>query len=59
MPKVEISGGSQEAVAYALLQQIIAGDERTTVTSPWKPNKKDLLETYFECLKVTKGHQPN
>ena len=57
MANVEISGGGQEAVAYALLQQVIAGDERSTVTIPWQPDKKWLLATYADCLDAIKNYQ--
>ena len=57
MENVKISGDSPEAVAYALLQQVIAGDERSTVTIPWQPEKKWLLATYADCLDAIKNYQ--
>ena len=57
---VSISGDSAEAVAYALLQQYLAGEvkKREARGMPWHPTKEWLLGNYHEFLAVVKGETP-
>lgn len=48
-PKVEISGDSEAAVALALLQMIMDGEDETSPDRGW------LLATYAQCLAVVQG----
>ena len=53
MPNVEISGGSPEAVAFALLHDLKQTEKHKDDT--WRPDLEWLLDTYEKCLDTAKG----
>lgn len=47
-----------EAVAYKLMQDILTLEEKYIGASPKdikRATRKDILDTYAECIKVVKG----
>jgi hypothetical protein len=42
-----------EAIAYKLMQDILAKEKDNRMGAPF--TRKDILDTYAECIKVVKG----
>ena len=53
MSDIQISGGSPEAVAFALLQDLKQTEK--IKASSWQPDLEWLLDTYEKCLDTAKG----
>ena len=48
MPNIQISGDSTEAIAYALVNDLMTTEKHKDDT--WQPDKEWLIQTYADCL---------
>ena len=56
--QVVVTGDTQEAVAFALYQQLLTGQQHIRASrgqGNWSPPKDWILQTYAECLAVVKN----